>query len=389
MDKAKSEVANLTAKIEKLGFNPENYSNLEKEKADLQSAVAELSERVETLTAQLSARLSFKYTDPVRGFDRAKVKGLIAKLIQVKDFRHSTSLEVTAGGKLFQVVVDEAITGKALLDRGQLKTRVTIIPLDKVQPRQVCKSACDQATVIAASHKSSAWPAIDLIGFDEEVRPAIEYVFGSSFVVDGVRAANEICDKTKTRTVTLEGDVYDPSGTISGGSANQLGTTLSKLTELATATAELKEMQRQEALVSEKLNSLHVDSSTFDTTSAQLELAKAELEAVEKQLSLTSVGLLLERQKKMTIELEAAQKECIAMAREKEEKWQLYENLKAKQVELTQAREDRLLEIEYAVKAAKIESAKKTQLADKVRRAMLGAAAKLVERYPHKRNLLA
>jgi structural maintenance of chromosome 2 len=78
--------------------------------------------------------------------------------------------------------------------------------------------------------QATAQPVIELVGFDEEVRSAVEYVFGSTIVVDGMKAANQICDATKTRTVTLEGDVCDPSGTISGGSKNQLGTTLTKLT---------------------------------------------------------------------------------------------------------------------------------------------------------------
>ena len=65
---------------------------------------------------------------------------------------------------------------------------------------------------------TEAWPAIELVGFDEEVRLAIEYVFASSIVVDGAKAENQICDATKTRTVPLDGEVYDPSGSISGGS---------------------------------------------------------------------------------------------------------------------------------------------------------------------------
>lgn len=42
------------------------------------------------------------------------------------------ALQVAAGGKLFNVVVDNEITGKELLQRGRLKRRVTMIPLNKI-----------------------------------------------------------------------------------------------------------------------------------------------------------------------------------------------------------------------------------------------------------------
>lgn len=78
------------------------------------------------------ADLNFQYRDPEPNFQRSRVKGVIARLIQVKDMATATALEVAAGGKMFQVVTDTEATGKALLSNGQLRKRVTIIPLNKV-----------------------------------------------------------------------------------------------------------------------------------------------------------------------------------------------------------------------------------------------------------------
>lgn len=47
--------------------------------------------------------MDFQYKDPDRGFDRASVKGVVAKLVRVKDPATTTALEVAAGGKLYQV----------------------------------------------------------------------------------------------------------------------------------------------------------------------------------------------------------------------------------------------------------------------------------------------
>lgn len=48
-----------------------------------------------------------------------------------------TIFQVTAGGKLFNVVVDTEDTGKQLLQKGDLRRRVTIIPLNKIQSHLV------------------------------------------------------------------------------------------------------------------------------------------------------------------------------------------------------------------------------------------------------------
>jgi structural maintenance of chromosome 2 len=78
--------------------------------------------------------LDFSYSTPSPNFDRSKVKGLVASLIslEAKDYDKSTALEITAGGKLYNVVVDDERVGKELLQNGKLKKRVTIIPLNKI-----------------------------------------------------------------------------------------------------------------------------------------------------------------------------------------------------------------------------------------------------------------
>lgn len=49
------------------------------------------------------AGVNFQYRDPERGFDRGKVKGVVAKLVHLQDPTTTTALEVAAGGKLYQV----------------------------------------------------------------------------------------------------------------------------------------------------------------------------------------------------------------------------------------------------------------------------------------------
>jgi len=48
-------------------------------------------------------QLQFQYKDPERGFDRRAVHGLVARLITVKDPNTATALEVSAGGKVYNL----------------------------------------------------------------------------------------------------------------------------------------------------------------------------------------------------------------------------------------------------------------------------------------------
>ena len=87
------------------------------------------------MQAQVDARLNFEFSDPSKGFDRTRVKGMVARLVKVKDKQTACALEISAGAKLYQVVVDTEVTGKALLQNGKLRKRVTILPLNKLSAR--------------------------------------------------------------------------------------------------------------------------------------------------------------------------------------------------------------------------------------------------------------
>jgi len=355
--KAAEKVQLLQDKLTNLNFSAPEFGQLEDDKFKLENDVSVLRENVETLTAQLEGRLAFNYSDPVRGFDRSRVKGLVAKLVTVKIPKYSTALEVAAGGKLYQVVVDETMTGKALLSKGNLRRRVTIIPLDKISSRPITSATSSHASSIASKLGTSSNIAIELVGFHEEVRNAMEYVFGGTLIVDETKAANQICDATKSRVVTIEGDVYDPSGTISGGSRNNLGTTLSKLTELQSAMKEFKDKEARYKVVSNKWESLKEASKKFGKVNDDLELANAEYAAAEKHLSQTTYGMLLEKYNSMTNEIEEAKTENESMEKEKNIKWALYHELKEKEEDLTKQREDKLKNIESTIKKTKQEVA--------------------------------
>ena len=59
-----------------------------------------LKDEIRNLSANL-AKVEFTYCDPVKNFDRSKVKGVVAKLIKVKDRSTMTALEVGQHNNLY------------------------------------------------------------------------------------------------------------------------------------------------------------------------------------------------------------------------------------------------------------------------------------------------
>lgn len=58
------------------------------------------------------------------------------------------------------------------------------------------------------------------VSFSDVCRPAIEYVLGTTLVCFNGDDAKRVTfhKDVKTRTVTTEGDLFDPAGTLTGGS---------------------------------------------------------------------------------------------------------------------------------------------------------------------------
>jgi len=63
------------------------------------------------------------------------------------NYDKATALEITAGGKLFNVIVEDEQIGNHLLKNGKLKKRVTMIPLNKIKSYPIDQKVCTIFTV--------------------------------------------------------------------------------------------------------------------------------------------------------------------------------------------------------------------------------------------------
>jgi structural maintenance of chromosome 2 len=258
------------------------------ERKKLQSHISELSLKVDRLTAQLSA-VHFEFESPRANFDRSRVKGVVVELAKLKDSTTATALNVAAGGRLFNVIVDNEETGKAVLTHGKLKKRVTIIPLNKIQGNPLNAEQLREVQQYAGKDGTGARVALDLVTYDDELQAAMEHVFGRSIVCADKSVANKLSKNPKIRcqAVTLEGDLYEPSGALTGGSRSATANVLMMLEELDAESRGLAEARARLAEIEGALARAENDAGAAESLTQELEMARQTSEMLRQRLEST------------------------------------------------------------------------------------------------------
>ena len=275
----------LESELTKLGFDEDRESEMYQQESHLQARIRELRQEADEMRRKV-ANIDFSYSDPTPNFDRSRVKGLVAQLFTLdkNHTRAGIALEICAGGRLYNVVVDSASTGKQLLENGRLKKRVTIIPLNKISAFRASAAKVGAAQNLAPGKVDLA---LSLVGYDEEVTAAMEYVFGSTLVCEDAETAKRVTfdPAVRMKSVTLQGDTYDPAGVLSGGSAPQSSGVLVTLQKLNEVTAVLRS---QEAELSTLQATMAKEKKKMDAarkTKQDLDLKSHEIKLTEEQIS--------------------------------------------------------------------------------------------------------
>ena len=307
MAKKEQEVEKLSAEVSSSGFDDQRENELLDVLDKDENDASILREQVDNMWSRVESRLRFDFSTPYKGFDRSSVKGIVAQLLSVKQPKFSTALEVTAGGKLYNVVVDTEKTAKAVLQNGKLKRRVTIIPLNKIARKHVS----DEKLKLAQSFGADVTTAINLIGYPEEVEAAMAYIFGSTLICEDAKTAEKVTfhDKIRLKSVTKDGDVYDPAGTLSGGSRAETQSILLHITKLNEAKEKLHVLDSRIAMNRKELKGLQQMNKKFAAKAQKLEVEQHKLQILKERMGHSKLGQLQNRQVELEATLQQAEAE--------------------------------------------------------------------------------
>ena len=162
-------------------------------------------------------KIDTNFRDPENNFDRSKVKGKVIRLFSIESERFATALEQVAGPKLYNVVGDNENTSSLLLSRKCFDQFVYLIPNNKIQSKTIDQNILKLVHELAGNE---AQLAINLIKFDSQYYPTMQFIFGNTLICNTSEIAKKLAyhPNIRTKCVNLEGDIYDPSGSLTGGS---------------------------------------------------------------------------------------------------------------------------------------------------------------------------
>lgn len=280
------EISKLHQKYQKMDTSQEQIAELQDEKKALMGEANEINQRINEVGG-MNPIFRLNYRDPEPNFDRRKVKGRVFQLITVNDPKFIKPLEAVAGGKLFQIIVDNENTSKMLLKResfGQMN--VILIPNSKIVPQTIPAEVVEKAKQIAAELQGNAAPAYTLIKYDPELKNSMEFVFGGAFICSSTEIAKRIAfDKgIRRKCVNLEGDIFDPAGTLTGGYQNMQNSILTKYAEFKKLNQELDSKQKSLKAIEDKLAYVQQRAQEGERLKNDIDIKTHELELIRKRL---------------------------------------------------------------------------------------------------------
>ncbi len=221
------------------------------------------------------------------------VCGLVAELGRVEP-NFQLALEIAAGGRLGQIVVEDDSVGAAGIQllKQRRAGRATFLPLNKIRSPRISEAA-------NLRHANGFIDyAVNLIDCEPRYDDVFAYVFGNTVVFETVNQARNHLGQF--RIVTLEGELLETSGAMTGGSVTQRSTLRFGTVE-ATESEEVKalrnrlvEIERVLQRCTEAISNLAERTKELSTQLTQTRQGKREQQLRGEQL-LTEVKNLTKR----------------------------------------------------------------------------------------------
>ncbi|MBU2520105.1 MAG: chromosome segregation protein SMC [Nanoarchaeota archaeon] len=225
----------ITKKIERLRSNIEITKDKIISRRSEIGRLHDMIDRIQSLSIGRGASPAIKDLLKMKG-----VCGTFANLVSVPG-DYATAVEIAAGGHMSDVVVDS--TGTAVKCVQYLKSnkagRARFIPLDKIQSFKKGNLPKD----------AIGWLS-DLVEYSPRYSAAIKYVLGSTACVKDIEIAKKISSTQRLRMVSLDGDIMEASGAITGGYFKRRLKTTADTTDYVKEKAELeKEIEKLEVVL--------------------------------------------------------------------------------------------------------------------------------------------
>ena len=232
--------------------------------------------------------------------------GVLANIISVPT-EYETAIEMCLGASLQNIVTDTEEDAKKLVEhlRKNNLGRASFLPISSVKGKKIENIKGKKVGVVGI--------AADLISCDKKYEQIILNLLGRTVIVDNMQNAINLAKENNYsfRIITIEGDIINPSGAITGGSVTK------KTVNILGRSREIESLEKEIKKLKEKIQKLEKDKEQYESSSEDV---IEEVQSLEKQLQEIDITYATEKQRVVSIDenIEQIQKRIEKLKDEKE-----------------------------------------------------------------------
>ena len=211
------------------------------------------------------------------------VHNIISSLIDTES-RYSTAISTALGGASSYLVVDTPSTAKELINylKDNNLGRATFYPISVINGKYIDNDILSNLEYVTGYIAVAS----NLVTYDDKYKNIIENVLGNIIIVDNIDTANKVSTSINKRykIVTLDGQVVNVGGSLTGGSQLRSNNSLS-------VKYELEELRRKSSFFEEKNKDILKDISNIDKDIMQYtnKIHNLSNEKVEYESTISSI----------------------------------------------------------------------------------------------------
>ena len=214
--------------------------------------------------------------------------GVLANIISVPS-EYETAIEMCLGASLQNIVTDTEEDAKKLVEhlRKNNLGRASFLPITSVKGKKLDSIKGKKIGVVGV--------ASDLVKFDKKYEQIILSLLGRTVVVDNMQNAINLAKENNYsfRIITIEGDVINPSGAITGGSVAK------KTVNILGRSREIEVLEKELNGLRNKISKLEEDKEKYVDSSENI---IEEVQSLEKQLQEIDITYATEKQRIISID---------------------------------------------------------------------------------------
>ncbi len=262
--------------------------------------------------------------------------GVVADIISV-DKQYETAIEIALGGAMQNIVTEDNQVAQKMI--GYLKQnhygRATFLPLSNMRRRNIAFSSAileDEGVIGVAA---------GLVRTEDRFRNLVAQLLGRTIVVDTYDNALNLTKKNNfsLRVVTLDGELFNPGGSITGGAFRNSHNLLGRKREMEETGRQIEQMKK---LRSEKQEQIAEAEKKQLSLRQQLQEAKQELDLIDFRLKdiHNQIPLLANQKREVEESIDTLKKEHRLLGEQLEEIQKQKKDLARKEEDSTRSHEE-------------------------------------------------